>query len=205
MVEKNANVSNGQWTNVRIWMHANKPQTQTGLHLEGSMSDTILSDVIFETFGNYTNYGIYLGKDSTTGPLLGEGTSFHGKFDSPIKNPDGRWIYSVMSIFKEEQNLTFNDRVTIQRDPLTICSFNANITIEDLSANEEVTVEIKLNFIDQTSNNITLSFNDDQNYMLTTQDLFDLYPSQNVIENIEATNLSNTKAKVRIRIWGTLR
>jgi len=205
MVEKDAEVNNGQWTNVRFWMHAKQNQTQTGLHLEGAMNDTLLSNVIFESFGGGTIYGIYLGADSTVAPLIGDGTIFLGDFDNPIKNPEYRWIYSVTSVFKEEKNLTYNTPVTIQRSPLSINSFDANITIEGLSASEEVNVTITINFIDQTSNNITLNFIDDQNYGLTEENLFNLYPSQNIIENIKVTNLSDTEATVKFRVWGTLR
>ncbi len=189
MVEKNAEVSSSQWTNMRIWMHANNTQNQTGLHLEGVMSDSILSGVVFESFGNGTIYGIYLGEDSIG--FSHEGTSFLGDFDARIKNLDYKWIYGDPSVFKEYRNLKFGEFVNISRNPATIGSFDAFIEIENLSANEEVNVTIILNFLDQTSHNITKSFIDDQTYWLTDDDLFYLYPSQNMIWNIEVIALSN--------------
>jgi len=209
MVEKDAQVSNSQWTNMRIWMHANETQTQTGLHLEGAMSDTILSDVIFESFGDGTIYGIYLGQYSTTGFSLGAGTSFLGDgFEAKIKNPYNKWIYGDPSVLKEERQLQFDEPEIIHRYPLTIGSFDAFIKIENLGASEEVTVKIKLNFIDDASNSISLPFSDNQTYWLTEDDFYKLYPNQNVIWNIEAiaqTNLLDSQAKVSIGVRGAAR
>jgi hypothetical protein len=208
MVEKDAEVANSQWTNMRIWLHANKNQTQTGLSLEGSMSDTLLSDVVFESFGDGTIYGIYLGSNSETGFSLGEGTSFLGTFDARIKNPEGKWVYGAVSVFKEEETIPFGESVIIQRYPLTIGSFDAFITIENLVEGEEVTVKLNLNFIDHTSNFITLNFVGDTTYWLTEQDLYKLYPPQNVIWNIEAnaqTNLLISQTKVSIGVIGTVK
>jgi len=209
MVEKDAQVSNSQWTNIRIWMHANETQSQTGLHLEGAMADTILSDVIFESFGNGTIYGIYLGQYSTTAFSLGSGTSFLGDgFEAKIKNPYDKWIYGDPSVLKENRELTFNESQIIHRYPLTIGSFDAFIKIENLGASEEVTVQIKLNFIDDTSNSISLHFSDNQTYWLTKDDFYKLYPSQSVICNIEAaaqTNLLDSQAKVSIGVMGSAR
>ena len=199
MVEKNAEVSSSQWTNMRIWMHANNTQNQTGLHLEGVMSDSILSDVVFESFGNGTIYGIYRGEDSI-GPSH-EGTSFLGDFNARIKNPYNKWIYGDPSVFKEYRNLTFGELANISRNPATIGSFDAFIEIEDISANEEVNVTIIVDFLDHTSHNITKSFSDDQTYWLTDDDLFDLYPNQNIIWNIEAIALSNvSESQTEVRI-----
>lgn len=214
IVEKSAEVSNSQWTNMRIWMHTNKTHNQTGLHLEGAMADTLLSDVVFECFGNGIQahiYGIYLGKDSTTGFSLGEGTSFLGNFEARIKNNEGKWIYGVTSVFTEEKQLNFSEPWIVHRYPLTIGSFDAFIKIENLSDNEKVNVTISLNFIDHTNKSITLPpFTNNTIYWLDKKDLYELYPAQNIIWNIVTTADTNllelqTVAKVTIGVRGTAR
>ena len=211
MVEKNAEVSNSLWTNVRIWLHGKGEEIQTGLYLNGAMADTNLNDVIFESFGNGKNYGIYIGAESTTGISVGDGTSFLGDFEARIANPEGRWINGVVQFKHPESQLEFGIPTIIHRNPHTISSFDAFIKIENLSVNEEVTVQIKLNFIDHTSQSIILGpFMDNatQPYWLTKQDLYDLYPSQNVIWNIEVTartNVPRSLTIVNIGVFGTLR
>ena len=71
-----------------------------------------------------------------------------------------------------------------------------------------MTVQITLNFRDHTSKNITLSFIENQTYELTAQNLYDLYPSQNTIWDIEflaQTNLSNSETNVSVKVFGTAR
>jgi hypothetical protein len=206
MVEKNANVSNSQWNNMRIWMHGNETQKQTGLHLEGSMAETILNDVIFESFGNGRIYGIYLGRYATTGFSLGVGSSFLGRFDARIKNNNDIWIYGTPSIFTEKIDLTSSDNPIITRHPLTISYFE--IFIETQNLTEEIEVQIKLNFIDHSDSSIILPFSDNQTYWLEKQDKYDLYPSQNVIWNIEPTlltNVTNPETKIIFGVYGTAR
>ena len=211
MVENNAEVSNSQWTNLRIWLHGKTEETKTGLYLNGAMAETNLNGVIFESFDEGKNYGIYIGTNSTTGISVGEGTSFLGKFEARISNLNGQWIDGVVQFKESERQLNFSKSETIHRYPSTILSFNAFIKIENLSATEEVTVKIKLNFIDHTSQSITLppfTDNTTKPYWLTNQDLYDLYPSQNVIWDIEVlaqTNLPNSQTKVTIGAYGTLR
>ena len=202
MVEKDAEVSNGQLNNMRIWMYANNNQTQTGLHVEGKMTNTIQSGVVFESFGNGTIYGVYLGKNSTA--FSDEGTTFLGKFTARIKNPDNKWLPGVFR--KDPLNLTFFKSTTITTEPFTIQSFNAILNITNISPSEQVTVRITLNFIDHTSESILLNFSENQTYELTDQNLFDLYPSQNTIWNIEfraQTNLLNSETNVSVKVFGT--
>jgi hypothetical protein len=209
MVEKNANVSNSQWNNMRIWMHANESQKQTGLHLDGSMAETMLNDVIFESFGEGTIYGIYLGRYATTGFSLGVGSSFLGKFEARIKNDNDIWIYGTPSIFREKVELnSTKTNATITRSPLTISDFD--IFIETQNLTEKIEIQIKLNFIDHSVSPIPiiLAFNDNETYWLTEKDKYDLYPSQNVIWNIEPTLLTreiNPKTTIIFGVIGTAR
>jgi hypothetical protein len=212
MVEDDCEVSNSQWTNMRIWLHATA-KTQTGLHLDGSMSETLLNDVVFESFGTGTAYGIYIGENSNTGFSLGEGTNFLGTFDSKIKNPTGKWIYGVNSVFLIEKSIEFAKEPqqygnsTIHRYPLTISSFDAFIRIENLTAGENVTVMMTLNFVDHTNNSITLDpFVSNTTYWLTNEDLYDLYPPQSIIWNIVVvanTDKAYSNATVTIGVIGT--
>lgn len=212
VIEENAQVSNGQWTNMRIWMDALDNETQTGMLLEGVMSQTVLSGVIFESFGNGTIYGIYLGNNSDTGFSIGEGTIFLGNFNNPLKNDFNKWIYGTSSVFKEELKLTkINKTITFHRDPLTINSFEAYVNIENLTQNDEIILEVKLNFIDQTHasiilNSTNMDFSDDGTYWLTNQNYYHLYPSQNIIKNIEVTLYTDIRTEdvVKFGLFGTL-
>jgi uncharacterized coiled-coil protein SlyX len=205
IIEEGAHFSNNEFTNSRIWMHASNNQTQTGLHAEGIMINTILSGVTFESFGIGTIYGIHLGENSTG--FLDEGTTFLEKFESTIYNPDGKWMPGLFRI--EPLNLTFGEYTTIDRDTFTIDRFGAIINIENISPSENVTVQITLNFRDHTrSESILLHFIENQTYELTAKNLYDIYPSRNTIKDIEflaKTNLSNSETNVIIEVYGTAR
>ena len=185
-------------------MHANNSQTQTELHVEGAMTNTILSGVVFESFGNGTIYGIYLGENSTG--FSDEGTNFLGYPEARIYNPYGKWMPGLFRI--EPINLTFDNSTRIDRDSFTIESFGAIINIENISLSEQVTVNITLNFKDHTSTWIPLTFSENQTYELTVKNLYDLYPSQSTIWDIEflaQTNLLNSETNVSIEVFGTAR
>ena len=208
MVEKEAHVSNSEWNNIRIWMHANQTQAQTGLHLEGVMSNALLSGVVFESFGSGTIYGVYLGEYSDGFSV--EGTVFVGDgFVAKIRNRYSRWIYGDPSLFKieTEEPLTFGENAAFHRNPKYIGSFDAKIMIENLSANETVTVKITLNFMDETNLWTTKTFSENATYWLTPEDLYKLFPSQNAIWNIvviASTNLLDSNAEVTIGVFGIL-
>jgi hypothetical protein len=199
---------------MRIWLHANATQTQTGLHLDGGMSETLLNYVVFESFGTGTTYGIYLGANSKTGFSLGEGTSFLGTFDAKIKNPTDKWVYGVNSVFLIKEPIQFGkepqqygNSTIIQRYPMSISSFDAFIKIENLTAGENVTVRVTLNFVDHTTNSIILNpFGSNTTYWLTKEDLYELYPSQNIIWNIAVvakTDKADSNATATIGVIGT--
>ena len=201
MVEEGANVSNSEWSNLRIWLHENYT---IGLHLEGSMAKTVFNNVAFESFAKGTVYGIFLGEHSTTGFTLGSGVSFLGHFENRIMNPDShpKWIYGEPSLFSEKHELEYNNASVISRDPLTISRFDAFIKVENLFQTP-ITVQITVNFIDHTSNSKKFILTDNEPRWLDKEDLFELYPSQNVIWNIEATLLTDTNADVIFGVMGS--
>ncbi|MEJ2242652.1 MAG: hypothetical protein P8Y18_11015 [Candidatus Bathyarchaeota archaeon] len=211
-VEKDAYLSNGLWSNVRIWMHANETQSQTGLKLEGAMENTVLNNVVFESFGNGTIYGISLGKNSTYYPG-GEGPTFLWEppagFLNWIYNPEGVWI---PGLFKKNISYNFtntNDTETeIHMSPLRINNFQPFINISNLNQGEEVTVIITLNFIDSTNTSYKLPpFLEDQEYWLTAKDLFRLYPANrsnelwNIVFTVETTQ-QNPYPNVHVGVYG---
>ena len=212
-VEDGAHFANSQLTNSRIWIHANNNQSQTGLHVEGKMTNTILSGSVFESFekdnespGNGMVYGIFLGNYSTG--FSDEGTNFLGNYTARISNLESKWIYGVSSSFREsfeDNRLTFGNKVTIQRDPYTIGTFNIGINISNLNIGEVVTVKLTLNFEDHATTWTEISFTENDTHWLREEHYYELYPSQNLIRNIEATLVSETNAIVRIGAYGTLR
>jgi len=207
MVEKNAEVSNGHWTDTRFWLHANNTQTQTGLHVEGKMTNTILSGVVFESFGKGIIYGVTLGEESTA--FSDKGIIFEGNFTGRINNPHGKWM---AGLFRDQASITFDNSMinstTIDRDSFTIDSFGAIINITNIIPSEQVEIKVELNYRDDTSTNITLlKFNENQTYHeLSLPDLYKLYPSQNTISYIKfiaETNLSNSETNVSVKVFGT--
>lgn len=216
LVEEGAHFSNSRIANTRIWMHTNNSLTQTGLCIEdqGAMTHTILSGVTFETFDlknieNATIYGIYFGKNCTA--YSDEGISFLGNYTARISNLHNN---DLPGAFRTKRTIKFDNSKTnssvIHREPFSIESFDGFINITDIHSSEQVIVQISLNFMDHTITSITLpTFTVNKSYYeLTKQDLYDLYPSQNTIQNIEVfaqTNLSNSETIVSIAVFGIAR
>ena len=206
LVEKGAHFSNSQIINSRVWMYANSNQTQTGIYSDGVMTNT-QNSVVFESFGDGTIYGVYL--DENSEGFSEKGTVFLG--NAFIKNLNYAWIPG--GLFRVDPlTLTLGKSLTIFLEYVTIESFDGIIDVENLNKleNETVTVHIKLNFKDSTSSPSTLqlSFNDNTTYSLSPNDLYELYPPQNVIQNIEVvaySNLINSQANVTFRVLGTIR
>jgi hypothetical protein len=179
--------------------------------MNGVSTDTRLKGVTFEGFGSGTNYGIVLGPNSETGISIGEEVNFLGEIIR-IKNRPGKWLPGDTSLFKQEIFLTFSNSVynstTIKREhkALNLANFNGFIKVENLSAAENITVKITLNFIDHTtSQTLVFPFNQNTTYWLTQIDLYKLYPSQNIIWNIKIetqTNLLQSQTKVTLGIFG---
>ncbi len=94
-VERLAEFSDSQLQDVRMWMGENGfTRNQTGLLVDGSMHQTMLSGVVFESFADYPTelYALSLGETSITPPILAGGVSFLGNWTARIHNPFGKWI-----------------------------------------------------------------------------------------------------------------
>ena len=213
LVEDNAHFSNSQIKDTRIWMHANKTQSQTGILINGTMTNTILSGVQIESFcnSNGTIYGISLEENASGFSTMGVtflGENYTARIDN-FHNIDLPGAFRVNKIIQFDNSL--NNYSMIYKDPFSIVSFDSFITCEDISPNEQVTVQIKLNFIDHTTSELlTLPvFNINQTiHELTKEELFKLYPSQNTIQNIEIytqTNLIDSQTQIFIKVYGLLR
>ena len=137
-VEPLAEFSDSQLQDVRMWMGENGfARNQIGLLVDGSMHQTLLSGVVFESFTDSPDqlFAISLGETSVTPPIL-TGVSFLGNWTAKIHNPFGKWISGVGAVFKQE-NLNIpvglNGQYGVTQEfhlrPDTISSFKPKIQI----------------------------------------------------------------------------
>jgi hypothetical protein len=217
-VEQLAEFSDSQLQDVRMWMGENGfTRNQTGLLVDGSMHQTLLSGVVFESFADYPTelYAISLGETSITPPILAGGVSFLGNWSARIHNPFGKWISGFSSVFRQE-NLNvpvglsgqYGSTETIQLRPLTITSFKPKIQVQGNFANfETVTVRFRLEFVDNViSGSVEKSFSNSTTLWLSDDDVLSLLPSQSVIWAIlvdAKASSASTDAVVQISIYGT--
>jgi len=216
VVEGLAELSDSQLQDVRMWMGENGFTTnQTGLLLEGSMHQTLLSGAVFESFADYPTelYAISLGETSITPPTLAD-VSFLGNWTAKVYNPFGKWISGVGAVFKQE-NLNipiglsgqYGTTQEIQLRPDTISSFKPKIQVQGSFANNEtITVRIRLEFVDNIiSASVEKSFSNSTTLWLSDDDMLRLLPSQSVIWAIlvdAKASSASTDATVRISVYG---
>jgi hypothetical protein len=217
-VEQLAEFSDSQLQDVRMWIGENGfTRNQTGLLVDGSMHQTLLSGVVFESFADYPTelYAISLGETSITPPILAGGVSFLGNWTARIHNPFSKWISGFSSVFRQE-NLNvpvglsgqYGSTETIQMQPLTITSFKPRIQVQGSFANgETVTVRFRLEFVDNViSGSVEKSFSNSTTLWLSDDDILKLLPSQSVIWSIlvdAKASSASTDAVVQISIYGT--
>jgi hypothetical protein len=215
-VEQGAEFSDSQLLNVRIWMGENGESNQTGLLMDGSMYQTLLSGVVFESFADapLNLYAIALGQTAITPPILEGGISFLGNWTARIYNPFSKWISGLSSVFRTEHvdiplglNNQYGTPEGIQARPLTISSFKARINVQgSFSNNETVTVRFRLELLDNAvSGNVEKSFTNSTTLWLSDDDMLQLFPSQNVIWAIlvdAKSSSASTNAVVQIDIYG---
>ena len=217
-VEQLAEFSDSQLQDVRMWIGENGfTRNQTGLLVDGSMHQTLLSGVVFESFADYPTelYAISLGETSITPPILAGGVSFLGNWSARIHNPFSKWISGFSSVFRQE-NLNvpvglsgqYGSTETIQMRPLTITNFKPRIQVQGGFANgETVTVRFRLEFVDNViSGSVEKSFSNSTTLWLSDDDVLSLLPSQSVIWSIlvdAKTSSASTDAVVRVSIYGT--
>lgn len=215
-VEYLAEFSDSQLQNVRMWMGENGMRNQTGLLVNGSMHQTLLSGVVFESFADYPDqlYAISLGETSITPPILGGDISFLGNWTAKIHNPFSKWISGLNAVFKHENldiqiglNGEYGVTQEFQLRPDTILSFKPKIQVQgSFAANETVTVRFRLEFIDNIiSRNVEKSFTNSTTLWLSDDDILRMFPSQSIIWAIliDATvNSASTDAVVQVSLYG---
>jgi hypothetical protein len=216
-VEPLAEFSDSQMQDDRIWSGQDGHTNQTGLLMDGSMYNSLLVGVVFESFTDAPNvmYAIDIGDSANTMPILDGGVSFLGNWTAKIHNPFGVWVSGISSAFQRQNvpvpvgiNGQFDGNTTIQTLPLTIFSFTPEITVGGTFASGEmITVRIRLEFADNVlSNNVVKTFNDTGSLWLNDSDMLQLYPSQDVILGVvidAQSNAASTSATVSVSGYGT--
>ncbi|MCW4005747.1 MAG: hypothetical protein NWF04_04015 [Candidatus Bathyarchaeota archaeon] len=218
-VEPHAEFTDSQLCNIRIWVGEFDHYNQTGLQMDGSMYQTLLDNVVFESFanGDLNNaliYAIKLGGTAYQSPNLQSGVNFLGRWTARIYNPHGNWVFGAGGVFKQE-NLpiqispsSYGEPTVVQMRPATITSFKPQITVQgSFDQNETITVRVRLEFIDNTlSNPIEKTFTTTNSTWLTDNDLLTLFPSQNLVYAIlidAKTNTPTTTATATVSLYGT--
>jgi hypothetical protein len=216
-VEELAEFSDSQLQDVRMWMGKNGfTRNQTGLLVDGSMHQTLLSSVVFESFANYPDqlYAISLGETAVTPPILAGGVSFLGNWTAKIHNPYGKWISGDDAVFKQENlniSIGLNGQYEETREfhlrPDTISSFKPEIQVQGSFAyNETITVRFRLEFLDNTvSRSVEKSFTNSTTLWLSDDDMLLMFPSQSIIWAIlidAKADSASTDATVEVSIYG---
>ncbi|MDX1814083.1 MAG: hypothetical protein R3319_04765 [Candidatus Bathyarchaeia archaeon] len=218
VVERLAELSDSQLQDVRMWLGENGfKNNQTGLLLEGSMHQTLLSGIVFESFTDYPNelYAISFGETSITPPNLSV-VSFLGNWTAKVHNPFGKWISGTSAVFKKENlnipvglNGQYGVTQEFQLRPDTISSFRPKIQVQgSFESNETITVRIRLEFIDNIiSESVVKTFSTSTTEWLSDNDMLRLLPSQSIIWAIliDAETISaSTDATVQISLYGVI-
>ena len=216
-VEPSAEFSDSQLQDVRMWMGQDGVTNQTGLLVGGSMDQTLLIGVVFESFTDVPNDMFAIGLEQTCNPapIIDGGVNFLGNWTASIHNPYGIWISGVGSAFERENvnvpvgvNSQYGANATILVLPLDIFTFEPQIQVEGSFANNEtVTVRIRLLFADNViSKGVTQTFTSSGAVWLSNNQMMQLYPSQDIISGVvidAQSSASSTNAVVTISGYGT--
>ncbi|MCW4031764.1 MAG: hypothetical protein NWE80_05300 [Candidatus Bathyarchaeota archaeon] len=215
-VEYLAEFSDSQMQDIRMWIGENGVNNQIGLLVEGSMHQTTLSGVVFESFADYPNqlYAISLGETSVTPPTIAGGNSFLGNWTTRVHNPFSKWISGYGAVFKQENlnipiglNGQYGATQEFHLRPNTISSFKPKIQVQgNFANNETITVRFRLQFVDNIiSRSVEKSFTNSTRLWLSDDDMLLLFPSQSIIWAIlvEAKASSAlTDSTVQVSIYG---
>lgn len=217
-VEDGAQFSNGLMQNVRMWLGENgEHQNQTGILMRGTMSQTMLTSVGFESFiqnGTQPEQIYAINIDTTninySAPILAGGNSFLGTYTARVYNPNGKLIYGFGGLFTQKNvpvivgtNDTFGPLQYVDDYPLTMADFEAQIHVTGyFSPNETVTVRFVFEFIDHsTSEGINKTFTGKSDVWLTEEDVVSQFPSQNVLWTVIVTaKTSATESDVAVSL-----
>jgi len=216
-VERKAEYSDSQFLNSRLWLGENGQNNQTGLLVDGSMFQTLISSVVFESFADapVNLYAVVFGGNAVTPPTFDGGVSFLGNWSARLYNPYSKWISGLGSIFRKESinipigvSNQYGATEDIHARPLTISSFKPRLRVQGSFADgETVTVRIRLELLDNTiSASVEKTFTTSSTVWLSDADMLRLFPSQNVIWAIlvdAKSNLESTDVVVKIDVYGT--
>jgi len=151
-VEPLAEFSDSQIQDVRFWTGEIGHTNQTALRVYGSMFQTLLFGVVFESFTSdpVDMYAIDLGQTCDPAPILSGGVSFLGNWTARVHTPYQTWVSAVGSIFDRENvavpvgtNGQFGEPLSIQCRPLTMFSFKPKLDVS-FSGEQKVTVRIRI-------------------------------------------------------------
>jgi hypothetical protein len=216
-VESQAQFSDSQMQDVRMWMGQDGVTNQTGLLVNGSMYQTLLTGVVFESFTDVPNnmFAIDLGQNCNPAPMMDGDVNFLGTWTANIHNPYSIWISGVGTAF-EKQNVNvpvgvngqYGANATIEVTPLNIFTFEPKILVQGSFANNEtVTVRVRLLFADNViSNPVTQTFTSSGVAWLSNDQILTLFPSQSVIVGVvfdAQSSVSTTNAVVTVSGYGT--
>ncbi len=216
-VERLAEVSDSQLQAIRFWMGENEHTDQTALFVDGSMYQTLLLGVVFESFTSepVNMYAIDLGRNCDPAPILYGGVSFLGNWTARFHDPYNIWISAVGSVFDRENinipvgtNNQYGASQSIECRPLKIMDFKPKIAVSgSFNHNETITVRIRIEYIDNViSTPITKTFTQSISTWLTDDEIMQLLPSQSVIWAIlvdAKANTASTDATVTVSGYGT--
>ncbi len=214
-VEQQAELSDSQIQNVRFWGGENGKSNQTALLDDGSMFQTMLFGVVFESFADEPiyMYAIDLGINCNPAPILDSGVSFLGNWTAKVHNPYGIWISGGETVFKSDtlnvpigKSNQFGENISIQYRPLTLSSLKPKITVSgSLSSSETVTVRIRAEYIDNTITILTKTFTATGSVWLSDDEVMQLFPSQSILWTIwvdAKTSSAATSASVQVTGYG---
>jgi hypothetical protein len=215
-VENQTEFSDSQLQDVRIWMGEVGNTNQTGLKMGGTMSQTLLFGVVFESFTDAPNllFGIDILETADATPIIDGGVSFLGNWTSRIHNPYHKWISGVGSVFDRENlpvaiglNNQYGSNVTIVPKPLKIFSFKPKIDVQgSFSQNEAITVRIRLEFVDNVfSKPVERLFFNSSSVWLSDDEMLQLFPSQDVVWAVivdAKSSSGSTDATVKVSGYG---
>jgi hypothetical protein len=213
-VETKAEFSDSQLSNSRMWLGEAGRTNQTGLLVDGSMFQTLLSGVVFESFADTPEnmYAVVIGENANPAPTLDDGVSFLGKWTARVYNPSNKWLSGIGSVFQRTEEIPvgtgsqYGETVNIHARPLTISSFKPKIQVQGVSEAERVTVRVRLEFLDNViSQSVEKSFTNATSTWLTDDEMLRLFPSQNVIWAIlidAKSSSASTTASVSVEIYG---
>ena len=216
-VEKLAELSDSQIQDVRFWIGENGRANQTGLLVDGSMYQTLLFGVVFESFTSDPVYlfGIDIGDNCNPAPILNSGVSFLGNWTAKIHDSQGIWLYADGVLFKRQDvnvpigsNNQYGINESIQVRPLTIFSFKPKIVVDgSFSNNETVTVRVRIEYIDNViSSPVVRTFTSSGSVWLSDDEMMQLFPSQSIIWAIwvdAKSSAGSTDAVVTVSGYGT--